>query len=408
MSTINSTDIFLVNRNGTSYKVTAENLVAKLQAGDYTLINRGGTTYKAAGIDGITNAAGTDLMVVNRGGTTYKVTCSDVQAQWLLKWFTPTPYDIGADGIQMLGMATNNSGRTVALTFEPSVTLTFNGGANWSARSGLQYPMRGIHYVPGNDMFIAGPYGATRAFTSTDGLSWTQKSQQIPFGNSTVGTAIYTTDVKSFDDFATPRIMLCSDQGVMAYCTKDSAWQTASFFNSQYDLTFQKMALGNTGQGIVTLGVSASNSQIWYTPNGGVSWQPAGTTSGGQNYRWAAWNPDNNKFYALTYTTNTTFPQVWISGAGNPASGTATSTNLPASMTTRGLVYNTYDNHFYTPGAHGTSVAYRSPDCITWEEERIPGEMNPSIIHYSGTSVIQMSSFRATSKPYQYTYRPDQ
>ena len=53
MSTINSSDIFLVNRSGTSYKVTAENLVAKLQAGDYTLINRGGSTYKAAGIDGL-------------------------------------------------------------------------------------------------------------------------------------------------------------------------------------------------------------------------------------------------------------------------------------------------------------------------------------------------------------------
>ena len=88
MSTINSSDIFLVNRSGTSYKVTAENLVAKLQAGDYTLINRGGSTYKAAGIDGIAGALGTDFMVVNRGGTAYKVSCSDVQAQWL---FTPAP-----------------------------------------------------------------------------------------------------------------------------------------------------------------------------------------------------------------------------------------------------------------------------------------------------------------------------
>lgn len=55
MSTINDSDYFLVERSGTQYKVSAENLMSTIQD--------------------------SDLMIIARGNTQYKVTCADVRDQ---------------------------------------------------------------------------------------------------------------------------------------------------------------------------------------------------------------------------------------------------------------------------------------------------------------------------------------
>jgi len=47
--TVNNTDLFLVERSGTSYKLEAQNLVAELQDTDLMLVERSGTSYKATG-----------------------------------------------------------------------------------------------------------------------------------------------------------------------------------------------------------------------------------------------------------------------------------------------------------------------------------------------------------------------
>lgn len=45
------TDLFLVNRGGTDYKVSASDVDAKLKDNDKLLINRSGTDYKVSGAD---------------------------------------------------------------------------------------------------------------------------------------------------------------------------------------------------------------------------------------------------------------------------------------------------------------------------------------------------------------------
>ena len=147
---------------------------------------------------------------------------------------------------------------------------------------------------------------------------------------------------------------------------------------------FVKMALSDTdGKGIVTLGASRSNSVVWYTDNFGVSWRPAGTTVDGRTYRWPVYNPDNKRFYALTYSSPGNGPMVWISGVNSPDTGTPNNTNLP-NITMRGLVYNTYDNHFYAPGNCGTNVTYRSADCLSWVEERLSSVFCTNWMDYTG------------------------
>ena len=46
MSTLNPSDLFLINRNGISYYVTQENLMAQIEDTDLLLVNRGGVSYK--------------------------------------------------------------------------------------------------------------------------------------------------------------------------------------------------------------------------------------------------------------------------------------------------------------------------------------------------------------------------
>jgi hypothetical protein len=51
MADIQDTDLFLVNRNSTSYQVPSSDLMAELQDDDLMLVNRGGTSYKATGAE---------------------------------------------------------------------------------------------------------------------------------------------------------------------------------------------------------------------------------------------------------------------------------------------------------------------------------------------------------------------
>jgi len=411
MSTINSSDIFLVNRNGTSYKVTAEQLVEKLQAGDYTIINRGGTTYKAAGIDGISNANGTDLMVVNRGGTAYKVSCSDVQTQWLLKWAVSVPNDVGQNSVQMAGVASNGSNITVATTYKPSVIVSSNLGVNWSAQSGLQSYVAAPHYVPGVGKFFGGPFGRDKIMTSTNGIQWTEDTANIPGGNGAIDPGgIYTSDIKHFA-FATPRIMICTNSGTMAYATNGSSWTTASFFNSQYDVPFKFMALSSDGKGIVTLTTKRDDTVIWYTVNGGVSWRPTGFTQNGWNYYFPAYRADTQRFYALTRTTVSSNAAMWISNLSAPNTGTEYVTNLPAGKNIQNFTYNASDGHFYAMVSLVYDEVFRSPDGITWTSERLPSRMAPAVMESTGGSVIMMNTFKHHNQvdyPNQFLYRLDQ
>ena len=51
MAEIQDTDLFLVNRNNTSYQVEAQNLMATIQENDLMLVNRGGSSYKITGAE---------------------------------------------------------------------------------------------------------------------------------------------------------------------------------------------------------------------------------------------------------------------------------------------------------------------------------------------------------------------
>ena len=75
MSTINDTDLFLVNRAGSSYKTTASNISSATDT-DLFLVTRAGNSYKVAKSD-VDDIADTDLLLCDRAGSSYKVSGAD-------------------------------------------------------------------------------------------------------------------------------------------------------------------------------------------------------------------------------------------------------------------------------------------------------------------------------------------
>ena len=75
MSTINDTDLFLVNRAGSSYKTTASNISSATDT-DLFLVTRAGSSYKVAKSD-VDDIADTDLLLCDRAGSSYKVSGAD-------------------------------------------------------------------------------------------------------------------------------------------------------------------------------------------------------------------------------------------------------------------------------------------------------------------------------------------
>lgn len=73
MSTINDSDLLLVNRSNSHYKVTAGDLTTKAQDADTLLVNRGGSHYQVSYADAGSKIQDTDELLIQRGSTAYKV-----------------------------------------------------------------------------------------------------------------------------------------------------------------------------------------------------------------------------------------------------------------------------------------------------------------------------------------------
>ena len=112
MSTINNTDLFLVERSGVSYKVAASDLSTKLGNTDLMLVERSGTSYKVSGADRATDCQNTDLFLIERSGVSYKVAYSDVSGLFASSGGTISgSYSSNSDGYSggYLGTKTCNS-----------------------------------------------------------------------------------------------------------------------------------------------------------------------------------------------------------------------------------------------------------------------------------------------------------
>ncbi len=135
MSTINNSDLFLVERAGTSYKVEASDVV-DAQSTDLFLANRAGTSYKVERGLVSSKVSNSDLVLVERAGTSYKVDGAAFKALFQSTiqcgTFSPTAYSGGVSNFgQASGCAGNYirpSGTTYQCNINSSVDLVVSPG----------------------------------------------------------------------------------------------------------------------------------------------------------------------------------------------------------------------------------------------------------------------------------------
>ena len=118
MSTINDTDLLLVNRGGTSYQCAISDS-SKILDTDIVLVNQGGTSYQMAWSDKSKLVDGT-TMLINRSGSSYQVSGPDVLSA-----------AGGGALVDLNGMVTRYQGNGGELDVINGIDLVNNKGMVW-------------------------------------------------------------------------------------------------------------------------------------------------------------------------------------------------------------------------------------------------------------------------------------
>ena len=87
MSTVQDSDIILVERSGVSYQCPASSILTKLTGTDLMLVERNNLSYQVS-YSNIDKIQDTDLLLIERGGLSYKVTWADIKSKFIT--FTPS------------------------------------------------------------------------------------------------------------------------------------------------------------------------------------------------------------------------------------------------------------------------------------------------------------------------------
>ena len=341
-----------------------------------------------------------------------QISLSDFYGKSASLWI-PSTSDINVNGLH--GSMASSSSRTIAGNTQDYMLYTDNNGVTWTPVF-QSYKLGSVTY--GNGQFVAAGFGSEYCYTSTTGLAWTP-AFSTPYPANASGSKIkYPTSIATIPNYGGygQKIIVCDSSGMMAHGWTNSYFSQATIFSSTTNVSWDKICMHPTnGTGIVSVDPQSFNSGIWYTTSSGTQWVMTTPTLAADHFKWTARNSDNNRFYCLTYYSDysTRAPRMWIMdpypGSGQSwGGGTTYTTNLPAGAVTRGLVYNAYDNHFYTKISTDYDNMYKSTDGITWTAENLPATSGGDMIHYTGSSVQLLQSFgKNQNYPDQSLYKPN-
>ena len=219
-------DMFIVNRGGIDYKVTASDLDDKLQDTDELLINRDGTDYKlpANNLDKIRDS---DFALVNRSGVDYRVLGST------LKDYLTTPFEwdvlpnIQPKSDYLEVVRTVKGGKppySITDKWEKYFTKLIGDWEAHSTAYGSYYgsqPLQtislgGIDYIVGSKNYCS---------YSTDGLNFTLLKNSPGYAADVPNfSTVYSHFVKG------DLLYLCTDQG-MIYGNNTTQWKSFQITN---------------------------------------------------------------------------------------------------------------------------------------------------------------------------------
>jgi len=163
MSTINDTDLFLVNRAGSSYKTTASNL-SSVQDSDLFLVTRAGSSYKVAKSD-VDDIADTDLLLCDRAGSSYKVSGADFKGRFTsvtLGTFSPSANDGSVSGFLQSASCSNNYIRPAGASYQcnfnctTSVKVSVNDVVQILCCTGYDVNSRALYMIINSSAYLVG------------------------------------------------------------------------------------------------------------------------------------------------------------------------------------------------------------------------------------------------------------
>ena len=163
--------------------------------------------------------------------------------------YTPYIYDIASNG--SIYVVAGDSLGPAATTAPTGVLATSTDLVNWTVYSFLNgFSPRRIIYSPEKSLFVG--IGFYKLFTSTDGITWTQRA--LPSGCPRWNNIIWNGFV-----------FVATGTGYIAYSTDGINWTASSGLNINY--IYYDVAWGNN-----IFVVGTNNSGAVYTSPNGVTW----------------------------------------------------------------------------------------------------------------------------------------
>jgi len=215
MSTINDTDLFLVERSGTSYKVEASD-IDDAQSSDLFLVERSGTSYKLTKSNLDSDLDDTDLILVERSGTSYKVSGADFKDLFTTKTcgtFTVTTNTGSNPGTFLQSATCSNSSYIRDVTGEMYISCStpFVVSANDTVSVRVNHDGSNsatINLVmPGETDLAIGSLGSGSAWQACDDTIW----ETVTLSTSGTITGLTVTGGNTSDAFGVGQMKINGD-----------------------------------------------------------------------------------------------------------------------------------------------------------------------------------------------------
>ena len=364
---VQATDVFLVNRGGVSYRVTAANANSLVQDADLLLVNRNGVSYKITGAAFKASAfQNADLYLVNRAGLSYKATGAEVKAilskapiiasvsvvddspggnRFTSSSFTATttmtdngtPASSKAIKAFVTGTLAGQMTSTNAITAAP-----VNISPDWTERTKTGTAI--VSYLAASPDRVVGATVSPDAFiTSTDGITWTTTTNGVAgtgapvvcWGNGRwmlarpghTGKALTSTDGLTWSAIAGLPAGACGNgvafdgqnwlicHGTETYLSTDNGttWTAKTTNGANY-----WRVAGHNGRWVAVYASAAVGSPVGRCSTDGLTWTAITGPAAGRVY---AIDHDGQKFVMITGN------EIWTST--NAVNWTNTNRTIP-------------------------------------------------------------------------------
>ena len=340
------TDLFLVNRDDTTYKQTADDLMAQLEDTDYLLVNRNDKTYKITGAE-FKDSVEPDTGSIVTGATVvasseYPPSTLTATAAVVINATKDLSYDNWyKDDVAI-------TGTTEQLVYNATSSATYKYEERWVDNAGNEIKPNATVTIKQSE--VAKP--TVLAPADGAGLGTTITYYPETSAITTVGTSTGGWNSASSDNAytyravtaGTDKFVALADSGQFVYSSDGLAWTTGSTGNAGYWKAVACSSSGRYCAVAATANGQSSGSEVTIKnliSDNGVSWRtPSAPLSISSSYSNIIWSTAHSVFiatvesggasgirYSSTGDSNWSNPdtmsgdQVWTGIAENPANG---------------------------------------------------------------------------------------